>query len=77
MFLSLKKAIAVVLVAMMTITMLAGCGKRDVTIDESAVFMTVGDRKVTAGMANFYVRYQQALIESVYASYLGDDVWKQ
>ena len=77
MFLSLKKAIAVVLVAMMTITMLAGCGKRDITIDESAVFMTVGDRKVTAGMANFYVRYQQALIESVYASYMGDDVWKQ
>lgn len=72
-----KRVTALVLVAIMTMTMFAGCGKRDNTIDEKAVFMTVNDRKVTAGMANFYVRYQQALIESVYQSYLGDNVWKQ
>lgn len=77
MFTSFKKTIAVVLVAMMTITALAGCGKKEVALDEKAIFMTVGDREVTAGMANFYVRYQQALIESVYASYMGDNVWKQ
>lgn len=77
MFTSLKKTIAILLVAMMTITALAGCGKKEATLDEKAVFMTVGDREVTAGMANFYVRYQQALIESVYASYMGDNVWKQ
>ena len=77
MFTSFKKTIAVVLVAMMTITALAGCGKKEVALDEKAIFMTVGDREVSAGMANFYVRYQQALIESVYASYMGDNVWKQ
>ena len=33
----------------------------------------VGDEKVTADVANFFARYQQAQFETTYSSYLGDD----
>ena len=63
---------------MLAITSLVGCASKEPeALDESAVVMTIGDAKVTAGMMNFYVRYQQSLVESVYQSYLGDDVWRQ
>ena len=43
-----KKAIAIALVAMMTIAAFAGCGKKEAAkLDEKAVFMTVGDTKVS------------------------------
>ncbi|MFQ9345136.1 MAG: peptidyl-prolyl cis-trans isomerase [Coprococcus sp.] len=35
----------------------------------------VGDEKVTADVANFFARYQQAQFETTYSSYLGDDFW--
>jgi len=73
----LKKAVAILLVAMMTIATFAGCAKKQEKLDESAVLMTVEGREVTVGMINFYTRYQQSLMESVYQSYLGENVWRQ
>lgn len=64
-----KKAIAIALVAMMTIAAFAGCGKKEAAkLDEKAVFMTVGDTKVSTGVAHFYIRYQQALMETVFGT---------
>lgn len=64
-----KKAIAIALVAMMTLTAFAGCGKKEAAkLDEKAVFMTVGDTKVSTGVAHFYIRYQQALMETVFGT---------
>ena len=62
---------------MMTIAAFAGCAKKQEKLDESAVLMTIDGREVTVGMVNFYTRYQQSLMESVYESYLGENVWRQ
>lgn len=67
-----KKIIALVAVATMAMTSLVGCG----SVDDNAVVVTVGDDKVTAGFVDFYMRYQQALMqEDTYASYYGEDFW--
>lgn len=72
-----KKLIALVLVAMLALTSMVGCTKEPKEFDENAVVMTIGDAKITMGMMNFYVRYQQSLVEGVYQSYMGDSVWRQ
>lgn len=55
-------------------TLLAGCGK----LNDSDVIVTVGDSKVTADVANFYARYQQAQYETYLANMSGGgaDMWK-
>ncbi len=64
-----KKAIAMVLVAMIALTSFVGCGKeKKAKLDEKAVLMTVGETKVTVGMAHFYIRYQQSLMEGVFGT---------
>ena len=64
-----KKAVAVVLVAMMALTSLVGCGKeKNAKLDEKAVFMTVGKSEVTVGLAHFYIRYQQSLMEGIFGT---------
>ena len=60
---SLKKVIALVMVAMLSITALVGCKKQE-PIDDVEIVMTVGDKEVELGMANFFVRYQQSMAES-------------
>lgn len=73
-----KKAISILLIAMLTITTLVGCTKeKTVKLDEAAVLMTVGDTKVTAGMVNFYMRYQQSLMESLYGANQDYNIWAQ
>lgn len=73
-----KKAISVLLIAMLTITTLVGCAKeKTIKLDETAVLMTVGDTKVTAGMVNFYMRYQQSLMESLYSANQNYNIWAQ
>lgn len=49
---------------------LTGCGMK-----ENEVVVTVNDTKVTADVANFYVRYVQAQYEAYYGAYLGDQLW--
>jgi len=72
-----KKLLALILVAMLALTSMVGCTKEPKEFDENAVVMTIGDAEITMGMMNFYVRYQQSLVESVYQSYMGDTVWRQ
>lgn len=73
-----KKAISLLLVAVMTMVLFTGCGTKKYTaIDEAAVLMTVGDTKVTAGMVNFYIRYQQSLMESLYSANTDYNIWAQ
>ena len=65
-----KKAIALVAVAALTLATFVGCSVKD-----SEVVATVDGAEITAGLANFYVRYQQSSIESMYSSYYGDTFW--
>jgi len=60
-----KKIIAFTAVAVLAMTSLVGCK----SVDDSEIVATVGDSKITAGMANFYARYQQPAFEEYYKSY--------
>lgn len=60
-----KRIIALAAVAAMVMTSFVGCG----SVDNSEIVATVGDSKITAGMANFYARYQQPAFEEYYVSY--------
>lgn len=70
----LKKMIALATVAALSMTMLAGCGAK--SVDNTAVVATVGDSEILLGTANFYARYQQAMVENMYESVLGEGMWK-
>ncbi len=65
---SLKKIVALVAVAAFSISALAGCQKQK-PIDNKEIVMTVGDKKVELGMANFYVRYKQSVEETYIEQY--------
>ena len=72
----MKKTVAFLLIAVMAMTMFVGCAKdKEETLDPTEVVMIVGETEVTMNMANFFVRYNQSLMESVYGSYIGEDVW--
>lgn len=66
-----KRIVSLVLAAVMTAAAMTGCGK----LDGSEVVAEVGDTKITADVANFYARYQQAQYETYYASFMGTDLW--
>lgn len=59
-------------------SMLAGCGKKE-TLDTSAVAATFDGEDISAGLVNFFLRYQQAEFETSnawLASYYGtSDIW--
>ena len=42
---------------------------------DSATVATVAGDEIPAGLANFYARMTQAQYESMYSSYLGDNMW--
>ena len=71
----LAKRLAVLAVAgTLTVTSLTGCG----TINTDETVATVGDEKITLGVANFYARLQQAQYETYYASMMGttaEEMW--
>ena len=68
-----KKRIALVMTALtLTAGMLTGCGK---TVDKNAVTATVNGDEITLGTANFYARYHQAMFETQYGAYLGENIW--
>lgn len=60
-----KKIITFSAVVVLTMTSLMGCK----SIDNSEIVATVGDSKITLGMANFYARYGQPEAENYYTSY--------
>ena len=69
MFKYAKRIVSAALIAMLVLTSFVGCGKKEATkLDESAVLMTVGEEKVTVGLAHFYIRYQQSLMETVFGT---------
>lgn len=68
----MKKVVALAAVTAMSMTALMGCAS---SIDNSEVVATVGEKEITAGLANFYTRYQQASVESYYEAMLGENIW--
>lgn len=68
----MKKRLLLIATAMMlTITSLTGCG----SLKKDEVVAKVNDTELTAGVANFYARYMQAMYETYYGAYLGDNMW--
>lgn len=66
-----KRLAALALAGVLTVSIMAGCG-----VDKSATIATYNDKEVTMGIANFYVKFQQASMEDAYKSYLQtEDVW--
>lgn len=68
-----KRLVSLTLAAVMALTMLAGCGSKEV--DGSEAVAEVGDEVITLDVANFYARYRQAQYETYYSSFLGEDMW--
>lgn len=50
----------------------SGCGN---TISDTAEFAKLGDTVITMGVANFFAKYQQAVYDSYYMAYFGEDMW--
>lgn len=67
-----KKLVSVLVAATLASTAMVGCGS---SVDNSATIMTIGGEEVSAGVANFYARYQQAMYETYYMSFMGEDMW--
>lgn len=61
-----KKLVALVAAAALTVTALVGCAG----VDDSEIAAKVGDSEITAGMFNFYARFQQPAYEEYYISYM-------
>lgn len=73
-----KRAIALILAVLMLAGVMAGCKRKEAAkLDENAVLMTIGDAEFKAGLCNFYLRYQQSLMESLYGANAGYNIWEQ
>lgn len=68
---SSKKVLSLLMTTALMSGALVGCG----SLDNSATVLTIGGEEVSAGVANFYARYQQSLYEDNFGSFLGDDLW--
>ena len=68
-----KRMMALLLSGVLAISMFAGCGSN---LDKTATVATLGDTKVSLGVANFAVRLQQAQYDDFYTMYFGEEVWK-
>lgn len=72
----MKRTVALLIVAMMSMTLFVGCAKdKNENLDPTEVVMVVGETEVKANIANFYVRYNQSMMENIYSTYIGEDVW--
>ena len=60
------KAVCTVMAAALGITMMAGCGSKD--LDGTQTVATVNQEEVPLGVASFALRYQQAQTEYYYKS---------
>ena len=66
-----KRVLLFAITGLLAAGVLTGCG----SIDENDVVATVGEKEITADVANFFARYTQAQYETYYSGYLGDDMW--
>lgn len=62
-----KKAVLLVTAAALTAASVTGCGK----FNADQVVAKVDDTEISLGLANFYIRYQQAGYEANYAEMMG------
>ncbi len=68
-----KRVMAILLTGtVLTGLMMSGCGS---TISDTAEFAKLGDTTITMGVANFFAKYQQAVYDSYYMAYFGEDMW--
>lgn len=68
-----KKVIALLLTVSALAGLLGGCGNK---IDENATFATLNDTTISMGVANFCAKYEQAMYDSFYMSYFGENMWE-
>lgn len=66
-----KRVLLFAITGLLAAGVLTGCG----SIDENDVVATVGEKEITADVANFFARYTQAQYETYYSGYLGEDMW--
>ena len=72
----MKRTTAAGAAGILAMSLLTGCG----SVNNDDVVATVGKDQITAGMANFYARMQQAQYETYYAGMMGttgDAMWTQ
>ena len=60
-----NKAVALMAAVAMAASMLVGCG----SVKNDEIVATVGESKITAGVANFYARYESSSLEEYYKQY--------
>ena len=72
-----RKLIALVLATALTMTCFVGCAREAVIPDNEEVVMVINEQEVKMGLTNFFVRYQQSLVESMYVAYMGNGAWNQ
>lgn len=59
------------LAGVMAAASLTGCGR----LEDNEIVATVDGDDISAGLANFYARMNQAQYETWYAGYMGDNMW--
>lgn len=66
----LKKLAALVLAGALCISAFTGCG-----MDANKTVATLGEQNVSAGIANFFCKYQKAIMDDMYLGYFGENMW--
>lgn len=66
-----KRLAALVLAGALCLSAFTGCG-----IDANETVATLGEQKVSAGIANFMSKYQKASVDDIYTAYYGTNVWQ-
>ena len=69
-----KKIVSLAMAAAMLAVSVTGCGEE--SLNGSEVVAEYGDTQITAAVAEFYARYEQAQYELYYSSYYGDAIWE-
>ena len=73
----MKKAVALLSVTVIAMTLFVGCAKdKTESLDPTEVVMVVGDTEVKMNIANFFVRYNQSMMEGIFTSYIGENAWQ-
>ena len=81
-----RRGLALALCGCMSISALTGCSKKteketEAALDQSAAAVTLGDDSISAGTANFILRYEQSRFESglgmLYTYYGYTDYWNE
>ena len=68
-----KKVVVFATAASLAVVSMTGCA----SFENADTVATVGGDRIPAGVANFYARYQQGMIETNLGSMLGDNMWTQ